>query len=334
MTFGHLSNKPFAALIHRSLETWSNQSSETSVKPPENVPLSSNFVYSRDNGKLDGTQRKFYEENGFIVIRNLVSKEKLKKYEARFKDIANQKVKIPGMLVQKDISFVDQPRNENTVYKLQDLFLDEELFDYCKDDKILDYVETWTGKNIMAIHTMLINKPPDSGTKSSRHPLHQDLHYFPIRPANPIVCAWTAMERVNRENGCLVALPGSHKGQLLEHDYPDWEGPINAVYHGVKGMGADSKRVYLEMNAGDTVFFHPLLIHGSGANRTNGYRKAISCHYAPSEGNYIDVTGTSQENIAREVIEVAKVKYGVEDIDYASVWRFRSRLVRGTQVNL
>lgn len=69
----------------------------------------------------------------------------------------------------------------------------------------------------------LINKPPDPGTQSSRHPLHQDLYYFPFRPANRIVCAWTAMEKINRQNGCLVVLPGSHMGELEEHGYPDWK---------------------------------------------------------------------------------------------------------------
>lgn len=29
-------------------------------------------------------------------------------------------------------------------------------------------------------------------------------------------------------------------------------------------------RTYVEMEAGDTVFFHPLIIHGSGANKTDG----------------------------------------------------------------
>ena len=53
--------------------------------------------------------------------------------------------------------------------------------------------------------------------------MHQDLHYFPFRPADRIVCAWTAMERVNRRNGCLVAVPGTHSGTLLEHVYPEWE---------------------------------------------------------------------------------------------------------------
>lgn len=28
------------------------------------------------------------------------------------------------------------------------------------------------------------------------------------------------------------------------------------------------KKVYLEMDKGDTVFFHPLLVHGSGVNKT------------------------------------------------------------------
>ena len=53
--------------------------------------------------------------------------------------------------------------------------------------------------------------------------MHQDLHYFPMRPAEKIVCSWTAMQKVNRENGCLVVLPGTHKGKLLQHDYPKWE---------------------------------------------------------------------------------------------------------------
>jgi phytanoyl-CoA hydroxylase len=37
------------------------------------------------------------------------------------------------------------------------------------------------------------------------------------------------MEQVNQENGCLIAVPGSHKGELLEHGYPDWEF-VNKAY--------------------------------------------------------------------------------------------------------
>ncbi len=45
------------------------------------------------------------------------------------------------------------------------------------------------------------------------------------------------------------------------------------MYHGIMDYDPSHPRVHLEMQAGDTVFFHPLLIHGSGRNRTKGFRK-------------------------------------------------------------
>ncbi|PRD23203.1 UNVERIFIED_CONTAM: Phytanoyl-CoA dioxygenase [Trichonephila clavipes] len=215
----------------------------------------------------------------------------------------------------KDVSFNKNKPSESIINKIQDFIYDDVLFEYCRLPEILDYVECFCGPNVKAMHTMLINKPPDAGefctlflvfilcyeivifpkylnyslvvffmsvftfywycTLTSRHPLHQDLHYFPFRPADKIVCAWTAMEKVTRANGCLVAIPGTHRGELLQHEYPDWEQGVNKMYHGVRNMDENQmdRRVYLEMEAGDTVLFHPVLIHGSGANRTNGFRK-------------------------------------------------------------
>lgn len=292
------------------------------------------FTMDCANGLLSPEQRAQYEENGFIIVKDLVSHEELDAYTRRFEDIAHRRVKVPGLVVMKDVTVKDKESSKYVVNKLQDLFLDDELFAYCRTPKILDYVENFVGPDIMAVHTMLINKPPDTGSLTSRHPLHQDLHYFPFRPADKIVCAWTAMERVNRENGCLVGVPGSHKGALLEHDYPDWEGGVNKAYHGIKNAGdALERRVFLEMEKGDTVFFHPILIHGSGANRSQRFRKAISCHYAASTCHYVDVTGTSQENIAKEVLEIGRAR-GFPVEDYRDVWRFRSQLVRGNRITL
>lgn len=45
------------------------------------------------------------------------------------------------------------------------------------------------------------------------------------------------------------------------------------MYHGVRNYDPNHSRVHLEMEKGDTVFFHPLLIHGSGMNQTEGFRK-------------------------------------------------------------
>jgi hypothetical protein len=42
---------------------------------------------------------------------------------------------------------------------------------------------------------------------------------------------------------------------------------VNKAFHRVEGF-ADHPLVALPMEKGDTVFFHPLLIHGSGINKT------------------------------------------------------------------
>jgi len=151
------------------------------------------------------------------------------------------------------------------------------------------------------------------------------------------------MERITRANGCLVVVPGTHKGELLRHDYPKWEGGVNKAYHGIVDFNPNQQRFHVEMEAGDTVFFHPILIHGSGVNRTSGFRKAISCHYANDDQcRYVDVQGTTQETTSAEVIDMAKQKISkkfgmpIEDVelDYADIWRVRARAVNGQRSNL
>ena len=64
--------------------------------------------------------------------------------------------------------------------KIQDFIWDEELSKFCLLPEVLDVVEAFTGPDIRAMHTMLINKPPDSGKKTSRHPMHQVCFYHDI----------------------------------------------------------------------------------------------------------------------------------------------------------
>lgn len=47
------------------------------------------------------------------------------------------------------------------------------LFKYCSDKNVIEVVEDIIGPEIVAVHTMLINKPPDANPEMSLHPLHQ-----------------------------------------------------------------------------------------------------------------------------------------------------------------
>ncbi|KAM7428027.1 hypothetical protein ABFA07_020926 [Porites harrisoni] len=289
------------------------------------------------NDLLTQEQVDFYNTNGYLVVRSLVPQELLNKYCDRFRQICNGVVKVPGITVMRDVTYAKAncSRGERTVNKLQNFEQDEVLFSYCELPQILKYVACFTGPDIKSVHSMLINKPPDPGTLTSRHPLHQDLHYFPFRPANRMVCSWTAMEKVDKRNGCLVVIPGTHYTPLLPHQYPKWEGGVNSGYHGIKDYNPTQPLLHLEMNAGDTVFFHPLLIHGSGSNQTKGFRKAISGHYASSHCYYIDVKGTSQESLENEIVEMAEKKLGKDvEFTFQDLWRLKSRLVQGIDGSL
>ncbi|TRY73198.1 hypothetical protein TCAL_16882 [Tigriopus californicus] len=286
-------------------------------------------------GTLSRKQREFYEKNGFLVIPKLIPEDLIDACHRQFLDVIDGRIPKGGITMMKDISLRGKSgyTNERVVNKIQDWVWDEVFSKYILHPHLLDYVENFTGPNIMAMHTMLINKPPDSGKLTSRHPWHQDLHYFPFRPADQIVAAWTAMEHIDGNNGCLVAFPGTHREETLyQHEYPEWEDGVNKMYHGVRGMDHKPK-VELHMEKGDTVFFHPLMVHGSGPNKTANFRKAISCHFASSDCHYIDVRGTSQQSIADEVQAITQ-KRGLTDLTFQDIWHMRSRCVRGLQGKL
>lgn len=263
------------------------------------------------------------------MFRNLVPHHKLDACQRHFVDICDGKVDTGMMTIMKDGSLKKRSdvKGEYLINKIQDWLLDDVLFEnYAVDDSIVKVIQNIVGPNVTAAHSMLINKPPDSTEGFSRHPMHQDLHYFPFRPADRIAASWTAMERIDEENGCLFAVPGSHKaGKLYQHDYP--EDVENKAYHGVKGFD-HIPRVNLIMEKGDTVFFHPMLLHGSGPNKTKGFRKAISVHYADTNCHFIDVRGTSQENIAVEVMELGQKKFGIK-ASFQDIWKGKSRLICG-----
>jgi phytanoyl-CoA hydroxylase len=237
-----------------------------------------------------------YWKDGFVVVPGLIPDDEREPWLRRLTDIVERRVPpAEGMLVMRDVMVakgkVKPGSRMEAIAKIQDFENDPVLDSYTRSTPVLDCVERIVGRDVQTIHTMLINKPPHV---DGRHPLHQDLLYFPFRPANRIVASWTALERVTKENGCLVVIPGSHRGELLVHENPDWE-DLNGGYFGVKDVGdAMEQRVHLEMEPGDTVFFHPILVHGSGRNRTEGFRRAISAHYSALDVEWAWTTDASQ----------------------------------------
>lgn len=121
-----------------------------------------NLILTKETHRLTVDQRIFYETNGYLVIPQLISHDVLEKCTQRFDDIVDGKVDRGMMTVMRDV--IDR----KSVNKIQDINHDSIFRSYIENKKLLDTVEIFTGPNIIAMHSMLIAKPPDSGLDSSR----------------------------------------------------------------------------------------------------------------------------------------------------------------------
>lgn len=238
---------------------------------------------SRPSGALTAEDRDRYWRDGYLLLRGLIDSETLARIDARFLALVSGEVAAPeSMVLMKDVHFVSGGGRPETplhaINKILSFEDDPELWSFATDVRLLGCVRDLIGPRLKTLSTNVFNKPP---SVDGRHPLHQDLRYFALRPADGIVAAWTAIQPCIRENGCLAVIPGSHRGELFEHGDPDWD-ELNFGFFAAQGIDLDA-RIHVEMEPGDTVLFHPLLIHGSGRNRSDGFRRAISVHYASAE---------------------------------------------------
>jgi hypothetical protein len=95
---------------------------------------------------------------------------------------------------------------------------------------------------------------------------------------------WIPLQPVNVENGCMQFVPGSHRGGLLPH---------HVVYARPGGRTADSvgatiatdqvdasRAVACPLSVGGATIHHPLTLHYTGPNQSDGYRRAWILHFA------------------------------------------------------
>ena len=156
-----------------------------------------------------------YRTDGFVVVPGLVDEQDLARVDRRFEAIVNGDAPVSGaMNLMRDVmvvkGVVEAKSPVHAINKLLRFEDDPELFDYVRIPGLLDRVHELIGDDVWSIATNVFNKPPHV---DGRHPFHQDLLYFRIRPAKGSVGVWTAMSETTRENGCLAVIPGSHQGE-------------------------------------------------------------------------------------------------------------------------
>jgi phytanoyl-CoA hydroxylase len=121
---------------------------------------------------------------------------------------------------------------------------------------------------------MYIFKQPKIG---GRVVPHQDSTFLWTDPPS-VVGLWWALEDAHRGNGCLWALPGSHREPVARRMIRDEAGQGGVSFRGEDPPWDLEAAVPLEVEAGTLVVLHGQLVHFSHQNTSPASRHAYTMH--------------------------------------------------------
>jgi phytanoyl-CoA hydroxylase len=241
-------------------------------------------------------QIDFYQQNGFVVIRNFLSPEELEEWRGAVDEAVTARGhgRLPGggEPAQKiedyyNNVFIQALNLWQTNERIKRIMLDERLGKVAADLAGVEGIRIWHDQ-------ALIKRPWDNPTS-----WHLDNPYwsFTNRAA---ISLWVALDDATLENGCLWFLPGTHK--LARDENPGIGPNMNHVFK-MYPEWASIDSVASPMKAGDASFHSGWVAHGAGPNMTKGWRRAMTCGYMPDGSTF----NGKQNILSREMFESLKI---------------------------
>ncbi|MCF0053032.1 phytanoyl-CoA dioxygenase family protein [Dyadobacter chenwenxiniae] len=233
---------------------------------------------------LNANQIKTFNEDGYLVVKGLFSKEETDKL---------YQTAVENSVMQKNAMDLNDQSGKKT--KLSLWFTPgDDVFGYLiRSERMVNSVWQLLGQEspVCHFHTKLMQKEPKVG---GAWEWHQDYGYWYknqfIYP-DQLMSVMIALTPANKENGCLQVIKGSHKMGRVNHGFAGEQvgADMEMVNHALKTM----ELVYCEIEPGDALFFHSNLMHRSEANLSDHPRwSLISCYNSQSNIAYAE-TSTS-----------------------------------------
>lgn len=145
--------------------------------------------------------------------------------------------------------------------------------------RIVEVLTSLIGPNIKCMQSMLFIKHAGKPGQA----WHQDEDFIPTRDRS-LTAAWIALDDATIDNGCLWAIPGSHRSGVLwplrRHVNPEYD----SIPESFDFPYEESDARPIEVAMGSVVFFNGYLLHKSLRNRRrDGFRRALVNHYMRAE---------------------------------------------------
>ncbi|MGW2517062.1 phytanoyl-CoA dioxygenase family protein [Streptomyces sp. NPDC001617] len=224
-------------------------------------------IYTTDDSILTQDGLRQFREDGFTVVRDLFGYDEIDRLCGEFAAL-HAAGRVPGHFEPRaggdplaGYPRVMHPHEINAVAR-----------GVLLDARLRSVLEVLLGEEVLAAQSMFYFKPPGARGQA----LHQDNFYLRVEPGT-CVAAWVACEVIDRDNGGLEVVPGTHLMDLFCPEEADAEVSFAREYVAPpEGLAS----VPVDMAPGDVLFFNGSLVHGSQPNRTaDRFRRSFIGHY-------------------------------------------------------
>ena len=218
---------------------------------------------------LTSAEIEQYERDGYVVPAFRLPQHQVDKLRATLDRLLAEN---PDVRPEKLVSAHIAGRNDEGVTGSND------FLELARDPDVLDVVSQVLGDDIILWGCHVFCKPGGTGLET---PFHQDGHYWPIRPLATCT-VWIALDRSDRENGCLQVIPGSHRSrELIDHAHEDRQDLVLSQ-RADAGAFDGAAAVALELEPGQMSLHDVYMVHGADANRSPHRRAGVALRYMPA----------------------------------------------------
>jgi len=249
-----------------------NSTAESVDLSQHHAPLLDLFprATERPELRLSEAQLGFFVENGYLSGIPMLDARQLEALRAEVDRIAGAPDHELGLLYEHNRNESDDP-SLRLFHCLGHWRLLPALHDLLWHPAFTVPASQILGGAVRFWHDQLFLKPASDGGVVA---WHQDYSYWTRTTPLAHLTAWIALDDATRENGCVHFVPGSHRWPLLPK--PRLSGDKDAIRSVLNDEQLAAFRpVASELEAGFASFHHPLMLHGSDANRSGRPRRGV-----------------------------------------------------------
>ncbi len=253
-------------------------------------------------------QLEHFRTRGYVHLPGLLSEAEVAEIEAVYDRFLRREIDVPGKdycdmagdygREPEDFSIINvmlprryYPGWKDNVYEQRAAMVAAQL---CGDGMAIDYDQ-------------LLAKQPQRD--DAVFAWHQDMAYWPDTPDTRTATFWLAIDDSTEDNGCMRFVPQTvNEPELRPH----------VAHYGDRGeshaLGTDlletDEVVTVPIRRGDVTVHNENVMHGSGGNKTDGFRRAYIIAFRPVETIKIEreLGFTHSHNDDDEVLDAVGVE--------------------------